>query len=142
MKIQWDKRQHVRQFQYANWRRRHWFHWPSRKGISILRMMKRSMAFCCNCFSGLSNHSDGLMQHLVTAVVVRHPMLEWAPHLPQKSNLALHVLRFIGVTIVLVSPVSQGTTIHVSLYKLGEVAVENGQIASHSTVELLDMMLV
>lgn len=29
-----------------------------------------------------------------------------------------------------------------SLYKLGEVAVENGQIASHSTVELLDMMLV
>jgi hypothetical protein len=40
--------------------------------------------------------ADGLMQHLVTAVAVRHPMLEWAPHLPQKSNLALHVLRFIG----------------------------------------------
>lgn len=29
----------------------------SRKGISILRKMKRSMPFCCNCFSGLSNHS-------------------------------------------------------------------------------------
>jgi hypothetical protein len=82
------------------------------------------------------------MHRLVIAVAVRHPMLEWAPHFPLKSNLVLHALRYIGATIVLVSPASQGTMIHVSLYKLGKAAVENGPIASRSTVEFLDMKLV
>jgi len=86
--------------------------------------------------------ADGLTQHLVTAVAVRPPMLEWATHFPQKSNLVLRVLSYIGVTIVLVPPGSQGTTIRISFYKLGGVAVENGPIASHSTVELLDTKLV
>ncbi|KAL6658011.1 hypothetical protein ACP70R_005791 [Stipagrostis hirtigluma subsp. patula] len=47
-----------------------------------------------------------------------------------------------GATIVLVSPVFQGTMIHISFYKLEKAAVENGPIASHSTVELWDMKLV
>ncbi|OEL34685.1 Peptide-N(4)-(N-acetyl-beta-glucosaminyl)asparagine amidase [Dichanthelium oligosanthes] len=67
-------------------------------------------------FQAMFVFADGLMQHLVTAVAVRHPILQWAPHFPQKLNLVLHVLSFIGscVTIVLVSPGSQGTTIHIS----------------------------
>lgn len=48
----------------------------------------------------------------------------------------------LGAIIVLVSPVSQGTMILLSFFKLGKDAVENGPIASHSIVELLDMKLV